>query len=50
LGFGYDERLVAGDGGLLVKPAEGRKTLLELNRVTVMRGERAALQDVSLRI
>jgi len=30
--------------------ADGRKTLLELNRVTVMRGERAALQDVSLRI
>jgi iron complex transport system ATP-binding protein len=24
--------------------------LLELNRVTVMRGERAALEDVSLRI
>src|SRR5438876_4443223 len=30
--------------------AGARKTLLELNRVTVMRGERAALQGVSLRI
>jgi iron complex transport system ATP-binding protein len=28
----------------------GQAALLELNRVTVMRGERAALQDVSLRI
>src|SRR5438876_9189775 len=30
--------------------AGARKTLLELNRVTVMRGERPALQNVSLRI
>jgi iron complex transport system ATP-binding protein len=30
--------------------AGARKTLLELNGVTVMRGERAALQEVSLRI
>ena len=28
----------------------GKPALLELNRVTVMRGDRAALQDVSLRI
>ena len=30
--------------------APGKAALLELNRVTVMRGERAALHEVSLRI
>src|SRR5437868_9204706 len=36
--------------GCLASSGDARKKLLELNRVTVMRGERAALQDVSLRI
>src|SRR4051812_26110770 len=36
--------------GCLGSVGHGREALLELNRVTVMRGERAALYDVSLRI